>query len=100
MHLAKDEGNKPGYRSRDGKRAINLAVLSRRFARALERESRHILSQSAQGKLDKNTAADLVNYVKLLKNLQEEEKDSIGKLSEDDLIEALDKKKTAQGQNT
>ena len=91
--LAKLEKKPPKFRSRDDKKSPKLAIISNRFNRALERESRHILTQSAAGKLDKNSAVDLVNYMKLLKTLEEDQKKAIEEMSEEEILEALDKHK-------
>lgn len=59
----------------------------------LRREVRHLLMDSAGGKLSKDSSTALVNYVKLLKELHENEKDIVESMTEEELKELQSEKK-------
>lgn len=56
----------------------------------LRREVNNLLTASGRGKLDRASAADLVSYVKVLKELSGEEKDFLADLSTEELKEIVE----------
>lgn len=53
--------------------------------RALWREMDVINRYSVQGKLDTNTSRDLINYVKLLREMKKEEDELLASMTDDEL---------------
>lgn len=58
----------------------------------LRREITHLTQESAEGKLGMNAAKDLVQYVRVLRDLAKQEAEQAQSLSEEQLKTALEKK--------
>ncbi len=68
---------------------VDIDAQLKKTLEILQREVTWLLRQSSIGKLDSASARDLVNYVKLLSELQRNEKDWLKDLSTEDLAELL-----------
>src|ERR1017187_2078653 len=63
---------------------------------AIRREVVHLLGASATGKLDNNSARDLVNYAKFLSEMTEKEVEAAANMSEDELKRIANRDKKAK----
>ncbi len=71
---------------------MDITTLLGKTTNILVREIRNLMAESLTGKLSPNSSRDLVNYVKLLKELYDAEKDILEDLSSDELKEILKKR--------
>ena len=63
----------------------------------LRREIRHLMYESAQTKLSKGSSTDLVNYIKLLSDLHDKEKELVSKITDEELKKLLHETKPESG---
>lgn len=63
----------------------------------LRREIRHLMYESSQTKLSKGSATDLVNYIKLLSDLHEKEKELVSTITDEELKRLLNEAKPESG---
>jgi len=67
----------------------DIATMLGKSIEILRREIRHLMMESSQNKLNKGSATDLVQYIKLLTDLYEKEKELTTKLTDEELKELL-----------
>lgn len=60
----------------------------------LRREIRHLMYESAQTKLSKGSSTDLVNYIKLLSDLHDKEKEIVSTITDEELKNLLHEAKS------
>lgn len=60
----------------------------------LRREIRHLMYESAQTKLSKGSSTDLVNYIKLLSDLHDKEKEIVSTITDEELKKLLHEAKS------
>ena len=70
----------------------DIATMLTKSIEILRREIRHLMYESSQTKLNKGSATDLVNYIKLLSDLHEKEQELVSKLTDEELKEILEKR--------
>lgn len=68
---------------------VDLDKIQRKFITVLGREANRLLDESFKKKLPEESAKILINYLKLLKQLQELELSELDKLTEEELEERL-----------
>lgn len=72
---------------------IDVTYLLGQTLEILRREIKNLMMQSMEGKLPYNSGRDLVNYVKLLSDIQSKEKDLLDGLSEEEMEKLLKDRK-------
>ena len=73
-------------------RKVDMEYLEKRAKTVLDREINHLLDLSYNGKLDKEAASSLVNYLKAIKDLKKEEEESLNNLSDEQLAKIAEGK--------
>lgn len=71
----------------------DIATLLNKTILILNREIKHLMGESAHGKLNTGSARDLVNYTKLLSELHKEEKELMDNLTDEDLRDIMESRK-------
>lgn len=64
---------------------VDLDKLSHKLLNVLTRETNNLLDASSQGKLDRDDAASLRDYLKLMKDLRAMDEDKMKNLSDEEL---------------
>jgi hypothetical protein len=64
---------------------VNLDHLHKQLLNILSRETLNLLTLSSQGKLEKDDAASLCNYIKLMQYLAKKEEEDLENLSDEEL---------------
>lgn len=78
---------------------VDIAELLEKTLGILYREVRSLMTESARGKLHKDSAATLVQYIKTLKELREDELELLGKMTKEELESELAKREAVKQGN-
>jgi hypothetical protein len=69
---------------------VDQEAIKDRLLEVLRRESVNLIAESSEGRLDRDRSVALVNYLKFLSKLEEEQADKLSDLSDEDLRRAKD----------
>lgn len=72
------------------KNEVDQELIKDRLMEVLRRESVNLLTESSEGRLERDRSAALVNYLKFLEKLEESQKDKLADLSDEELRKAKD----------
>jgi hypothetical protein len=75
----------------------DIATMLTKSIEILRREIRHLMYESAQTKLSKGSSTDLVNYIKLLSDLHDKEKELVSAITDEELKRLLHEAKSESG---
>jgi len=75
----------------------DIATMLTKSIEILRREIRHLMYESAQTKLSKGSSTDLVNYIKLLSDLHDKEKEIVHSFTDEELKKLLHEAKSQSG---
>lgn len=70
------------------KTEVDQEMIKDRLMEVLRRESVNLLSESSEGRLERDRSAALVNYLKFLEKLEDGQKDKLSGLSDEELAKA------------
>ncbi len=67
---------------------VDTEVLKFKLLEVLRRETSHLLTESSEGRLDRDRSVALVNYIKLMNQLEEKEAEKLSELTDEELERA------------
>lgn len=69
---------------------VDQEMIKDRLMEVLRRESMNLLTESSEGRLERDRSAALVNYLKFLEKLEDNQKDKLADLNDEELRKAKD----------
>jgi hypothetical protein len=87
-----DQTKKPGKKKRVRLKKINLNDIQKKLMNILARDTNHLLKLSEPDKLTKDDSLSLVNYLRLLKQLQKDTADDLDNMTDAELEKLANKK--------
>lgn len=70
---------------------IDQELIRNRLLEVLRRESVNLMSESSEGRLDRDRSVALIGYLKFLEKLDESQQEKLSELTDDELNEAATK---------
>ena len=70
---------------------IDQELIRNRLLEVLRRESVNLMSESSEGRLDRDRSVALIGYLKFLEKLDESQNEKLSELTDDELNEATSK---------